>query len=1002
MRAREAAVAVFVFFILSFSGAGAGPHLRSRTFNGSATDEALGWFVAPAGDVDADGSPDVIASARGAEHVKVYSGADGSVLYTRTGASSGDAFGFVVAGAGDVNGDGHDDFIAGAYLGGYARVFSGKDGSILHALTGATNGDEFGYSVAGVGDLDGDGSDDVAVGAPLATDGKGNQTGSVTVFSGADGSALLRLYGDAYLDRLGDAVSYAGDLDGDGTLDIAAGASWGTSSDGNTFPGYVKLFSGVDGSTLYTWYGPSSDSLFGFSVSCAGDLDGDGADDVIIGAPLDEGAGMTENGSVWLVTAFGDMLGFAEGDADYDQFGYAVAGGGDLDGDGVADPIVGANLAYDSSQNVTGIVRAFSGAGGGEMWTIEGQNDGMRFGEALAYAGDTNGDGLADFVVGAPGNDVGTTTGAGSAYLYVSPSPTGTLSIDGGARATGSTSVTLYLSWQAGGATVTDLRLRNAGGAWGDWRSLSASIPWTLPASEGERTVEVQFRDFQGYVSGPKSDSIIYDVTAPFDCAIALAGGAAWINSTTVQVTLSHSDAQSGVAQLRLRNQGGVFGDWVNVAPVVSHTLTAGAGAKTVEAEFRDFAGNVSGTVSDSIGLDPTIPTITSFLVDSGNAFTGWLPVELSITAVDSGGSGLSHMRFRRTGEATFGAWVPWAGNAAIDLLPGDGAKNIEAQVRDGAGNVSGTASDMIALDQTGPSVTAFTVNGGRPYVAPAEGLVVELSASDAGSGLDVFSVTFDNGTTFTDWTAVVPGAVPVARPATAGAVPVRVRARDRVGNVSPLTPATTIYLLSPGMPHLGTGGAIAGSTSGRADVDAAGIDLVAGDLLTVKLKAAGANRKAGFPLVVDLAALDGTRILTGVTAISGHVATYTGRHLLVLRLAEAAGSETGTWSLSVKVKLGAANAKGKGTHEGSFSFEAAEGALVKIALKGTGLDPASVVLEGPDGPVAAAVAGKPGSAKFTATLDRGTGTYTVRFAAPGPVSTSFSVKLPKGSSLTE
>jgi hypothetical protein len=1002
MRSRFPAVAGIFLSVLVVSGALAGPHIRSRTFDGSGADNLFGLYVAPAGDVNADGHPDVIVGAPGADTAKVYSGANGSVLYAKSGTSTGDSFGFAVAGVGDVDDDGYDDFAVGAQKGDYVRVYSGQDGSILRAFTGVAGGDEFGYSVAGVGDLSGDGMAEVAVGAPLAYDVSGNQVGTVTIFASEDGSVIHTFYGDAYYDCLGDSVSSAGDADGDGTPDIVAGASWGTSSDGQTYPGFARIYSGTDGSTIYTWYGPSDSSLFGFSVAAAGDLDGDGADDIVVGAPLDDGTGTTDCGSAWLLTGFGDMLAYAEGDADYDQFGYSVAAGGDIDGDGSGDSIVGANLAYDSNQYVTGIVRAFSGADGSELWTLEGPNDQMYFGESVAFAGDWNGDGLADIIIGAPGNDVGALTDAGSAYVYVSPSPTGTVLINGGAQATTSISVTLSIAWQAGSATVTDMRLRGSGASWGGWQSLASSVAWVLTAVEAEHTVEVQFRDADGYLSGPKSDTIFYDVSAPYDCSIALAGGAPWTNSATVPVTLAGADASSGLAQVHFRNQGGAWSAWVDVGPSVTHTMTAGAGSKTVEAEFRDFAGNVSGVVSDSIGVDLTVPSITSFVVNDGDAFTGWLQASLSITAVDSGGSGLSQMRFRKTGETTFGAWEAFSTSPELRLIAGDGAKNVEAQVRDGAGNVFGTASDMITLDQAGPIVTGFTVNGGRPYVAPEEGVSIAVTLTDAGSGPETFSVTYDNGSTFSAWLPATAGAVSVVRPEITGSVPVRVRARDVVGNVSVLSTTKTVCFLEPDPPYLGTGGGYAGSISGRQDVDAVGLDLVEGDSLAVKVKAAGTNRKAGFPLVCDLVNPDGTLILAGVTAVAGHVVTYTGRHLLVLRLADDTGSETGTYALSVKVKLGAANAKGKGSFAGSFTFEAAEGGLISVSLKGAGLDPGSVVIEGPDGDVAAAVSGKPGSAKLAATLDRGTGTYTVSFTATGQVSASFGVKLPKGPSLTE
>ena len=182
-----------------------------------------------------------------------------------------------MSGAGDVNGDGLGDFIVGARgdssngpYAGAVYVFSGADGSRLHVLHGEKGAGTFGWSVSDVADLNGDGFDDFMAGAP-GTDYAGADSGSVYVFSGADGSMRYRRFdGESAQDRFGFSVSGAGDVNGDGYRDVVArGRSW------------VRVFSGADGSALQTISDRRPQSFFDMSVS-AGDMNGDGLGDVIV------------------------------------------------------------------------------------------------------------------------------------------------------------------------------------------------------------------------------------------------------------------------------------------------------------------------------------------------------------------------------------------------------------------------------------------------------------------------------------------------------------------------------------------------------------------------------------------------------------------------------------------------------------------------------------------------------------------------------------------------
>ena len=164
---------------------------------------------------------------------------------TFSGDAADDSFGHSVSGAGDVNGDGFDDVIVGARLdgnngasSGTARVFSGADGSILNFIfEGDSTGDEFGFSVSDAGDVNGDGFADLIVGAPTNDNNRIDLSGSARVFSGVDGSVLYTFDGDSPV-NFGSSVSGAGDVNGDGLADFIIGAAFG----GANNAGFARVF----------------------------------------------------------------------------------------------------------------------------------------------------------------------------------------------------------------------------------------------------------------------------------------------------------------------------------------------------------------------------------------------------------------------------------------------------------------------------------------------------------------------------------------------------------------------------------------------------------------------------------------------------------------------------------------------------------------------------------------------------------------------------------------
>jgi FG-GAP repeat len=233
-------------------------------------------------------------------------------LYTFNGELAGDRNGISAAGVGDVNRDGHPDILVGAFLAspngaasGKVRLFSGKDGRVLYTFNGDAAGDNFGVSVHGGGDVNKDGYPDMIVGAYRASP-NGARSGLVRVFSGKDGKVLYTFNGDSAGDSLGFSVKDAGDVNKDGYADVIAGALYDDNN--GTDSGSVRVFSGQyiflksigspnpGVSVLYTFNGDSAGDIFGYSARGVGDVNQDGYADVVVGAELDDNTG-TDSGS---------------------------------------------------------------------------------------------------------------------------------------------------------------------------------------------------------------------------------------------------------------------------------------------------------------------------------------------------------------------------------------------------------------------------------------------------------------------------------------------------------------------------------------------------------------------------------------------------------------------------------------------------------------------------------------------------------------------------------
>lgn len=430
---------------------------------------SAGTSVAFIGDFNGDGHEDIAvgvpgnsANGRRAGAVDLYlsnheaARVDGSPDCRLFGGAPYESAGWAVSAAGDVNADGYDDVIVGSKASG-ASVNDEGVAWIVHGgvnlpvmvnlgtdaaaeLHGARTGDQFGMSVAGVGDVNGDGFGDVAVGAPGA-DPTGVDAGAVFVFYGpvlgalaASQADVVRM-GEGAGDRAGAAVAALGDVDGDDLPDIGVGApEWGPglSEDGTVYvlsgaslrPGLSSL-AGADlllrGATR---------ERFGASLATAGDTNDDGRMDLWVGAPRGL---LAQRGAVYLFQGSDAFVGEVEaasvwqarvrGATSHDLFGAAVAGGADLDADGSTDLLAGAPSA-DGEMLGSGAAWVVLGPFDGDVLvsTAEGWYGGpmygARTGSAVAMSVDASCDGFGDWMIGSPGVGIGARAEGGAVSVF--------------------------------------------------------------------------------------------------------------------------------------------------------------------------------------------------------------------------------------------------------------------------------------------------------------------------------------------------------------------------------------------------------------------------------------------------------------------------------------------------------------------------------------------------------------------------------------------------------
>ncbi len=808
--------------------------------NGQAASDASGQSVSAAGDVNGDGLADLVVGARFSDSAAGTDAGRSYVVFGRTASSTvdlsavaagsggfvingqcaGDQTGLSVSGAGDVNGDGLADLLVAAPGDGtgLARVYlvhgTGQSAAIdLSAVAAGTGGfvingqsagDFGGFSVSGVGDVNGDGLADLLIGAPSGDHNAGGnartdagrsylvfgKTGgtavqltalesSVVNWNNIPGSGGFVINGDGSSDRSGHSVAAAGDVNGDGLADLLIGAPY---SDPGTTPrvdagrSYVVFgktlamavtLTGLSGATGFAIEGASAGDRSGFSVSGAGDINGDGLADLIIGAPGSDPLAGADAGRSYVV--FGQSIGgtislsavatgsggfVINGQGASDGSGVSVSAAGDVNGDGLPDLLVGASLSDPAS-----------GTDAGRSYLIFGSTTGAFAQTAVDQYGGTGDDSLsgssvAETLLGNRGQDT-LVGGGGADVLY------------GGAGDDRLVLNASNLTALAAGVAAGPQRARVDGGSGFDTLALDgATLTLDLrsianPGALSSRIASIEAIALQG--SGDNTALIsLADVQDMAGQNWLNAGNAASLgwSSGSYSFPASHNWHQLVVEgdagdSLRLYTPG-----W---APAGS--VTRGATGYTV---YNNASGRAQVLVANAVAVQTqSLPIELSAVAAGGGGFVinGQSAGDQSGVSVASAGdvngdglddliiganlsdpvaglsAGRSYVVFGRADMAAINL-SDVAGATGGFVINGQGASDQSGLSVSGAGDVNGDGLVDLIVGALGSDPAAGT-NAGRSYVVfgKASSTAVELSAVAAGTGGFVI-----NGQCASDW----------------------------------------------------------------------------------------------------------------------------------------------------------------------------------------------------------------------------------------------------------
>ncbi|MEO5362280.1 MAG: DUF4347 domain-containing protein [Magnetococcus sp. DMHC-8] len=663
------------------------------------------------------------------------------------GATAGDLAGGSVHAAGDVNGDGMADLIVGARnanaTDGISYVVFGKTGGFatpldLTSLNGNTGfrlvgtGAQFaGATVNTAGDINGDGIDDLIVSAPSTNSSAGaiyvvfgrtdfSTTSSIDLSSLNGSTNGFRLDGTTAGDLAGCSVSTAGDVNGDGIADIVIGAYGYDSGKGAAYVVFGKTdlgsagtialnaLGGSDGFRLNGSLAGTLGEYAGVSVSRAGDINGDGFGDLIVGAKYASQDGTNYTGASYVVfgtTSFAATLNLSslngtagvrlDGVSDGDQAGRAVGAAGDINGDSFADLLVGAPgssagagasyVVFGKSDFGAQSAIPLASLNGGTGFRLDG-NAGGRAGNAVGAAGDVNGDGLDDLVIGA----YAANTSAGASYVVFGKSSfaansvmtLATLDAVDGFRLDGT------LAGNQSGISVSGAGDVNQDGV--------ADLIIGAPGANAAYVVYGQ-------------DSIAPTLTITSSVTAVKSG-------ETATITFTFSETPSGFAAADVLTTGGTLSNPTVTANAKVYTATftptpsipsATASMTVAAGTYTDAAGNSGGAgTTPTISIDTLAPSVSTIAVTGGPAadaiaLTFRVTFSESVTGVDAGDFALAK---GGSTDGTIGTLTAVSGTVydlAVTGVSGDGALGL---------NLNGAGTGI--TDANGNSIAVGLVTG--------------------------------------------------------------------------------------------------------------------------------------------------------------------------------------------------------------------------------------------------------------------------------------------------
>jgi hypothetical protein len=349
------------------------------------------------------------------------------------------------------------------------------------------------------------------------------------------------------------------------------------------------------------------------------------------------------------------------------------------------------------------------------------------------------------------------------------------------------TSLTFTVSWSGtdavSGIANYDVQSRDgASGAWTDWVTATTAISATFTGQDNHAyAFRARARDNVGNVSAYSSGDTqtTVDVTSPTPGDLTINGGALSATAINVTLSLSATDAASGVAMASFSNDGTAWSAWQSYATQASWSLLSGDGIKTVYARFRDVAGNVSSSISNTIVLDTATEAEYGVTINDGALFTNQTAVTLTISARP----GTAQMQVSNDGGFAGAHWEPYASRKAWAITQYGSyviPRVVYVRYKDLGGNVSSNYQDDIILDVT-PPVGIVSIIGAAGLQAMASTVTLELSATDDVSGVGQMLISNQP-----DFAGAIWESYATSRAWALGSnMVVYVRFRDNAGNVS-------------------------------------------------------------------------------------------------------------------------------------------------------------------------------------------------------------------------